>query len=225
LLLQEDRAIVSNIPGTTRDVIEDTIILSGIKFRFIDTAGIRQTTDILEGLGIERTLQKIDTADIIIYLFNIAEINITELHDEISALGNDKKLLLVANHIDIIDAQKLQTIQTELNLTYPDAIYISAKQNQGIDVLISTLLNRSKIDDIIQQAQNSSVVTNIRHLHALQSAQTYLQNIQYSIENQISTDFLVVDIKLALQALGSITGEISNDEVLGEIFSKFCIGK
>jgi tRNA modification GTPase len=221
-LLNEERAIVSEIAGTTRDTIEDEITLNGVRFRFIDTAGIRQTIDIIEAKGVQRTFEKIKQAAIVLYLLDPRETPETELLQIIADLKNantnNSKLLLVINKADD------QSVINSLNLfanSY-DFIFISAKENINMDILQTALLTAASVNTI---NPDEVMVSNIRHLEALQKTESALNSVLYGIDNPVTSDFLVTDIKQALYFIGEITGEITTDDLLETIFSKFCIGK
>ncbi len=228
LLLNEDKAIVSEIAGTTRDVIEDTINLEGITFRFIDTAGLRETSDIIETLGIERTRQKIEQAKVVLYMID-AEDEKENVKTELQYLldefeDENKKFILVVNKID-----KLQAY--EMNHKFSDVwkksmgtpvILLSALEETNISILISELLKVVNIDSI---GENDIVVTNARHYEALLKINEGIDRVFNGLENEISSDFIAMDIREILHFLGEISGEITTDEILGNIFEKFCIGK
>lgn len=222
VFLNEERAIVSEIAGTTRDTIEDEITLNGVRFRFIDTAGIRQTTDVIEAKGVERTFEKIKQAAVVLYLFDPRETPEAELLQISADLKqtnpNNSKLLLVVNKADD------ETVNASLNLfaNAYDFIFISAKEKINIDILQDALLKAASINTI---NTDEVIVSNIRHLEALQKTETALNSVLYGIDNPITSDFLVTDIKQALYFIGEITGEITTDDLLETIFSKFCIGK
>ncbi len=228
-LLNEERAIVSDIAGTTRDTIEDEINIKGISFRFIDTAGIRDTDDIIEAKGVEKTFEKIQSSAIVIYLFDPSESNGAELQKIIQDLliittKNKSQLILVANKTD------KQHIGINLDLaTLPfnddlekEIIKISAIQHLGIDQIEERLL---KLIHYNQHQQGDVILTNIRHVEALQKSSDALHRVLHGIDNPVTSDFLAMDIKEALHYLGEITGAISTDDLLDNIFSKFCIGK
>lgn len=223
-LLNEDKAIVSDIHGTTRDVIEDTINIQGITFRFIDTAGIRETHDTIETLGIERTFKKLEQADVALWIIDSTEalLQMKALSGKILPLCKDKKLILVFNKVELIlDSQKKeleQKAQNE-NLEY---IFISAKHKENTQKLEEILVKSAALPAI---SQNDVIVTNIRHYEALTKALEAIHRVQQGLERNISGDFLSQDIRECSHFLGEITGSISNDEVLGNIFSHFCIGK
>ncbi len=232
-LLNEERAIVSHIAGTTRDVIEDELILNGIRFRFIDTAGIRKATDEIEKIGIQKTYEKIGEAKVVIFLIDACALskNATCHHPEHDKVLQDfetelnniaqkyphKKILIVVNKIDQID---LKDYQTDTN-QYP-LIEISAKHKTGLDRLTSqltSLVNKGLLD------QNEVVVSNARHYQALTEALQSIIHVNQALDNDVSTDLLTIDIRAALHSLGEITGEITTDDLLDNIFRNFCIGK
>jgi tRNA modification GTPase len=211
-LLNEDKSIVSDIAGTTRDAIEDTLIIDGYNFRFIDTAGIRNTTDTIENLGIEKTLEKANKSDIILFIIDASQ----KLESQIVELNkvrkdNSAKVLVIVNKIDVSNI--------ELNENY---IPISAKNREGVSTLKNKLLkfiNTEKISD------NDSIVSNLRHYEQLQLTLLEIKSITDGLESGISGDFLSINIRQALFHLGSITGEVTTDDLLANIFGKFCIGK
>ena len=219
-LLNEDRAIVSEIAGTTRDTIEDEISIEGISFRFIDTAGIRETTDTVESIGIKRTFEKMDSARAVIYLFDAAREH-AEVHTELRAIQErlgDKELIILANKIDLASEQALRA---EFD-SWANFIPISALQNQGVEDLKAHLLQL-----VNTGALNSgeTIVTNRRHHRALLDALNSLVRTEETMHAGLSGDLMAQDIRQALYHLGEITGEITTDDLLGNIFSKFCIGK
>lgn len=222
-LLNEERAIVSEIAGTTRDTIEDVININGITFRFIDTAGLRTTSDIIETAGIERTLKKVEQAHIILYIFDISQDSLTEVETEIKELlkftnSEHKKLIVIANMTD-----KLVEIPSHFKeFVEWETIFISAKRNENINLIIESLLNsaQSEITD-----SNSTIVSNARHFDALKKSLESIENIEEGMFSNLSGDLIAIDIRTALYYLSEITGEIANDDILGAIFSKFCIGK
>ena len=220
-LLNEDKAIISDIAGTTRDSIEDEITLDGICFRFIDTAGIRETEDTIEKIGIQKTFDKIDLAAYVLHLVDPADFkeNYLELLKELEAFKSkypNKKLILVFNKED----QNLSTDIPDEIANYP-TVSISAKMNSNIDQLINLLTKHFKINP----TQDQSIVTNSRHYGSLYAAQKEVTAIQNGLSNGISGDLLAIDLRQALFHLGEITGEVTNDELLGNIFANFCIGK
>lgn len=224
LLLNEEKAIVSNIHGTTRDVIEDTIVFNGITFRLIDTAGIRETKDAIETIGIERTFQKIEEASIVLWVIDAKSSteHIEELANQILPLAKDKKIILVFNKIDIITTDDLQALQQILNDKIEDRLFISAKRELGTNALEDKLVELANIPQIGEQ---DIIVTNLRHYEALQNALTAILRVSFGLEHETPTDFIAQDIRECLHYIGEITGDISTDEILGNIFSKFCIGK
>jgi tRNA modification GTPase len=218
-LLNEERAIVSEIAGTTRDTIEDEIHLGGITFRFIDTAGLRETADQIESIGIRKAFEKIDQARVVLYLFDAAappEDLETHLH-EIVARASNKPVLVIATKIDRGIAA------LDLNLKGLRFLEISAKANTGIDELKHALL---EVVGIAALSNNEVVVTNARHYEALQKALVAVDKTQEGIAHQLTTELLASEVREALRHLGNITGAIEVDrDILGTIFSKFCIGK
>lgn len=224
LLLNEEKAIVSNIHGTTRDVIEDTIVFNGITFRLIDTAGIRETKDAIETIGIERTFQKIEEASIVLWVIDAKSSteHIEELANQILPLAKDNKIILVFNKIDIITTDDLQALQQILNDKIEDRLFISAKRELGTNELEDKLVELANIPQIGEQ---DIIVTNLRHYEALQNALTAILRVSFGLEHETPTDFIAQDIRECLHYIGEITGDISTDEILGNIFSKFCIGK
>jgi len=224
-LLKEDRAIVSDIHGTTRDAIEDTVVIEGLMFRFIDTAGLRETHDTIERLGIERTFQKIEQASIVLWVIDLTN-DIHENEQLIAHIINrteGKKLILTLNKADkLTDGERTRKTDTysQLNEEY---IIISAKSDGDIASLERRLVKVSKIPQI---GENDAIVTNMRHYEALVRALSSLERVNEGLDTGISTDFLSQDIRECLLHLGEITGQqISTEEVLENIFNKFCIGK
>ncbi|NOY49047.1 MAG: tRNA uridine-5-carboxymethylaminomethyl(34) synthesis GTPase MnmE [Chlorobi bacterium] len=221
-LLNEERAIVSEIPGTTRDSIEDTIVIDGYTFRFIDTAGLRESNDKIESMGIERTYEKMEQARLILYVCDISRASkedIEEVFEEFKKYmeDGDKHFIFVANKIDHLD----ETPHKLTGLLDCETVFISAKRKENIHLLASTLVEYVKgmnLDDNI-------IVNNSRHYEALKKSFEALAEVEQGFGNNIPTDLISVDIRSALHHLGTITGEITNDEVLGNIFGKFCIGK
>jgi len=218
-LLNENRAIVSEIAGTTRDTIEEVLNIDGILFRLIDTAGIRQhTNDIIESIGVERSLEKMSQADVVIYLFDVNEISKEELQVVIHEL-QEKNIhhLLVGNKIDLSTDDVLADKFSNINV-----LYISAGNKKNVEVLKQRL-----VDEVIggQLKSESNIVSNARHYEALRLVHQSLLDIQQGMAINISGDLLSLDIRRCLHYLGEITGEISNEDQLDYIFSKFCIGK
>ena len=215
-LLNESRAIVSDIAGTTRDTIEETLNIKGILFRLIDTAGIRShTTDAIEGMGIEKSKEKMKQADIVLYIFDAANETVESLQEQINEFKTAQiNYLLVANKTD------LATIIPDL--PYENFLKISAKEKTGILNLEDALYKNSVAETLTEEG---TIVSNTRHFEALQNLQTHLQSIEYGLQQNLSGDLLTPDINNALYQLGEITGEITNEDKLDYIFSKFCIGK
>ena len=220
-LLNEDKAIVSDIAGTTRDSIEDEITLEGVCFRFIDTAGIRETENTIEKIGIKKTREKIELASFVFHLVDPTEFlkNQNPLTTELRAFKSqypNKKLLVVFNKKDQNHMFKIpEQIQGY------QSVSISAKMNSNIDVLIELLTDHFKLNP----TQDQSIVTNSRHYGSLYAAQKEVIAIQNGLSNGLSGDLLSIDLRQALFHLGEITGEVTNDELLGNIFKNFCIGK
>lgn len=227
-LLNEERAIVSDIHGTTRDAIEDVVNIQGITFRFIDTAGIRNTKDKIENLGIQITYNKIKQASVALLIVdaNDSDNKIEEATGDILRIINREQqhLIIAVNKIDLVDTNKLSEhfAKLQLPVAEKDIIFISAKQNEHLDKLISTLLDTINLKAL---DNNETIVTNARHYEALSNALESLKRVEKGLANGISGDFLAQDIREALHFIGSITGDITTDEVLGTIFKNFCIGK
>lgn len=217
-LLNEERAIVSHIPGTTRDTIEEVLNIQGINFRLIDTAGIREATDAIEQIGVQRTMEKISQSALLVYVFDAAEITIEELNKDIESLQKPGvTMLVVANKADLLNPEQLSA------LPHTDrAIIISAKQKRHIDELKHKIYSSAVKD---QLSGDETLVTNIRHLEALQKTEEALVRVLGGIDGSITSDFLSMDIKQALHYLGEIVGVVTTDDLLENIFSKFCIGK
>ena len=222
-LLNEDKAIVSNIAGTTRDAIEDELIIEGIKFRFIDTAGIRQTDDTVESIGIEKTFAKMAQSQVIIQLLDAAAISKANAADVLSSVAKtkaqypEKETLVVLNKMDLADKTLVSKMFSELK-----PVCMSAKTGEGVELL------KTKLLDLVQTGQlhnNDTIITNARHYDALRLALENIQNVQEGLQTGLSGDLLAIDIREALYHFGRITGEISTDDLLGNIFANFCIGK
>lgn len=221
VLLEEERAIVSEIPGTTRDTIEDEVSIQGVLFRFIDTAGIRKTEDHVEAIGVQRTFEKIKQAAIVIYMFDVHEITRRELELTLEEIKHDvgnTELILLGNKIDKEDDFLIRQEFAGID----DIIFISAKENLNVDKLTNRLL-----DLFDKQTLNVSetVITNARHVEALQNTYNSLQKVFEGLNTGIPGDLLAIDIRNALHNLGLITGEVTTDDLLENIFSRFCIGK
>lgn len=224
-LLKEEKAIVSDIHGTTRDVIEDTVNIAGITFRFIDTAGIRETTDTIETIGIERTFQKIEQADIVLWLLDAREAleQYDLLSEKILPLTKEKELILVINKSDLTDSVKQNSIATKLQAGNQDKlIFISAKENKNLDQLSHLLVQAANLPAV---SQNDVIVTNVRHYQALTRALESIHRVQEGLNTNISGDFLAQDIRETIFHLNDIAGEVTTDMVLQNIFENFCIGK
>jgi tRNA modification GTPase len=216
-LLNEDRAIVSEIPGTTRDLIEDEITLGGVNFRFIDTAGLRETVDKVESLGIERTRQKMKQSSLIIYLFDVNTTTEKELIEDLSELRNiETPYVVVGNKIDAGS----KSVKSYKN--FDGIVFISAAHKAGIDTLKDKLLEMVNLKSF---KTGNVVVTNMRHYESLVNTREALDGVLEGLNTLVSGDFLAQDIRRALYYLGEITGEITTDDLLENIFSKFCIGK
>ena len=236
-LLNEERAIVSDIAGTTRDTIEDEISIGGIGFRFIDTAGIRETTDTIEGLGIQRTFEKIEAAQVVIYLFDAAPYasgtsstgrTYSVAQTEIEKIKNRypaKNLIVVANKVDKLSDVEINMLQSAIHdptTGRADLLLLSAKTGNGVEELQNKLLDFVNTGAL---RNNETIVTNSRHYDALLKALEEILKVQEGIENNLSGDLLAIDLRQALYHLGEITGTVSTDELLGNIFANFCIGK
>ena len=224
MLLHEEKAIVSDIHGTTRDVIEDTINIQGLSFRLIDTAGIRDTTDQIESIGIERTFKKIEQANIILWIADTStsDEHIEELAAKILPVVEGKKLILVFNKVDAVSSERKANKENLLADEIPERIFISAKYEQGTDNLENLLVQSANIPEISEQ---DIIVTNMRHYEALEKALTAIRRVSDGLDLNIFGDFLSQDLRECMHYLGEITGQISTDDILGNIFSKFCIGK
>lgn len=218
-LIKEDRAIVSDIAGTTRDTIEETFNLGGLTYRLIDTAGIRShTADIIESIGIEKTYEKIRMASIVVYLFDAIETSEEELMKALKEFESLQAIIIpVANKIDLADPKALMEKYARVS----DIIYLSSKNQTGLNLLQQRLLAAVETDKI----NNDVVITNIRHYKALTDAAHALQQVLESMEQNRTGELLAFDIRKSIYHLGEITGEITTDDLLANIFSKFCIGK
>ena len=227
-LLRDERALVSDIHGTTRDVIEDTITIAGTLFRFIDTAGIRETDDTIESMGIERTFKKLNEAQLVLWVIdaNTETTKIQELGQRIMEDSTDKTLLVVVNKIDTLDDCKRREIESFMHEFIGNrgtAVYISAKNDIGLDNLEQTLVKCAALPETSDA--NQVIVTNARHYEALLHASEAITRAIDGLSMGISGDFVSQDIRECMHYIGEITGEISTDEILGSIFSRFCIGK
>ena len=222
-LLNEDKAIVSNIAGTTRDAIEDELIIEGIKFRFIDTAGIRHTDDTVESIGIKKTFAKMAESQVIIQLLDASLISKANTADILASLVEtkaqypEKETLVVLNKMDLADKALLSKVFSEL-----EPLHMSAKTGTGVELLKTKLLDMVHMGKL---QNNDTIITNARHYDALRLALENIQKVQVGMQTGLSGDLLAIDIREALYHFGRITGEISTDDLLGNIFANFCIGK
>ena len=230
-LLNEERAIVSEIAGTTRDTIEDELVIGGIGFRFIDTAGIRETADIIESLGIRKTFEKIEQAQVVLYLVDGSRLSVDgKLETLLLEVGKtrnqfpQKPILVIINKKDLILPENASIIDKKLttNNQQLTTIYISAKENVGVDELKNQLLSFVNTGAL---RNNETIVTNTRHYDSLLKALDEIQKVNYGLQANISSDLMAIDIREALYHFGMITGQVTNDELLGNIFANFCIGK
>ncbi|PXY46521.1 tRNA uridine-5-carboxymethylaminomethyl(34) synthesis GTPase MnmE [Flavobacterium hydrophilum] len=230
-LLNEERAIVSDIAGTTRDTIEDELVIGGIGFRFIDTAGIRETKDVVESIGIKKTFEKIEQAQVVLYLVDGCLLSVDGKLDnllvEINKTQNQypqKPILVIINKKDLLSKEVIDRIDAKLttNNQQPTTIYISAKQKIGVEELKNQLLSFVNTGAL---RNNDTIVTNTRHYDSLLKALDEIQKVKFGLETNLSSDLIALDIREALYQFGLITGQVSNDELLGNIFANFCIGK
>ena len=221
-LLNEEKAIVSDIAGTTRDAIEDEIALKGVTYRFIDTAGIRDTKDVVENIGIQKTFENIEKAQLVLHLIDASnKLDLNSLSKEEQELQEkypQKKILTLLNKADALSDKQI----AELSTIQPNWILISAKQKTGLDTLLNHLTNLVNTGALSNQ---QTVVSNSRHFEALNKAFAALSEVQKGMDQNISSDLMAIDIRQALFHLGEITGEITTDDLLGNIFANFCIGK
>lgn len=233
-LLNEERAIVSDIAGTTRDTIEDELVINGMSFRFIDTAGIRETKDVVESIGIQKTFEKIEQAQVVLFLVDGSQLSVSDsqlsidkLKIEIQQIRNkypQKTLLIIINKKDLISAELIGMINNQLTTEngQQKTLFISAKNKEGIDDLKNTLLSFVNTGAL---RNNETIVTNTRHYDSLLKALEEIQKVKWGLNSGISSDLMAIDIRSALYFFGEITGEVTNDELLGNIFANFCIGK
>jgi tRNA modification GTPase len=223
-LLNEERAIVSDIAGTTRDTIEDELVINGIGFRFIDTAGIRETQDHVESIGIQKTFEKIEQAQVVMFLVDSTELTMESLERlkvEVEKIKNkypQKALLTIFNKKDKLEERLLQNLELQIE----NSIFISAKQKVGIEELKNELMYFVNTGAL---RNNETIVTNTRHYDSLLKALEEIQKVKWGLDSKISSDLMAIDIRSALHFFGEITGEVTNDELLGNIFANFCIGK
>ncbi|WP_291129372.1 tRNA uridine-5-carboxymethylaminomethyl(34) synthesis GTPase MnmE [Flavobacterium sp. UBA7682] len=227
-LLNEERAIVSDIAGTTRDTIEDELVIEGISFRFIDTAGIRETKDVVESIGIKKTFEKIEQAQVVMYLVDSVQcsaISLESLNIEIGKIKNQfplKPIIVVLNKVDKLSQTELTTILNQITTYSIQPITISAKNKEGIEELKNQLMSFVNTGAL---RNNETIVTNTRHYDSLLKALEEIQKVRFGMDTNLSSDLMAIDIKQALYYFGEITGEVTNDELLGNIFANFCIGK
>ncbi len=222
-IFNEEKAIVSETPGTTRDAIEDTIIIDGIAFRFIDTAGLRDPDDKIESLGVEKTYQKIDQASIILYLFDASETTINEINETIEEFmhvidDKSKKMILIANKIDLL----MEIPKNFRNLVDLETIFVSAKRKENINLITDRLQETFRKE---LPAGEDVIVSNTRHHQALKKTLQLVKTVRKGINKKLSGDLVSTDLRAALYHLGTITGEVTTEDILDNIFSKFCIGK
>jgi tRNA modification GTPase len=222
-LLNEERAIVSDIAGTTRDTIEDELIIDGISFRFIDTAGIRETKDVVESIGIKKTFEKIEHSQVVIYLFDSTEFitSSSQFKIEIEKIKNQfplKPLLIIGNKADKLSPDEVINLKSEIE----NILLISAKEKIGIEELKNQLLSFVNTGAL---RNNETIVTNTRHYDSLLKALEEIQKVKFGLQTNLTSDLIAIDIRQALFYFGEITGEVTNDELLGNIFANFCIGK
>ena len=217
-LLNEDKAIVSDIPGTTRDSIEDSLVIDGINFRFTDTAGLRETKDVIESKGIEKTKEKINSARILIYLFDSNDTSFKEINSDLKSFKReDLSILLVRNKVDLKNTNQILINELEKF----EIIEISANNADSVNLLKKRLINEINI----LNPYTDTVISNSRHYEALMNALKAIEEVNIGLKSDISGDLLSVDIRKSIEHLAEITGEITNDDVLGNIFANFCIGK
>jgi tRNA modification GTPase len=234
-LLNEERAIVSEIAGTTRDTIEDELVIQGIGFRFIDTAGIRATEDVVESIGIRKTFEKMEQAQVVIYLISYAQFSfapgnnsqltvdnaVENANLEVQKIRNQyplKPLLVIGNKSD----QLSESEKTKIENAIPGILLISAKKNAGTETLKDKLLSFVNTGAL---RNNETIVTNTRHYDSLLKALEEIQKVKFGLQTNLSSDLMAIDIREALYHFGMITGQVTNDELLGNIFANFCIGK
>ena len=218
-LLNDEKAIVSDIPGTTRDSIEDSLVIDGINFRFTDTAGLRETTDYIESKGIEKTISKIKSSKILLYLFDANDTNIDEINNSIDKFKRDDlSIILVRNKIDlsIQNTQLLKEVKSICNL-----LEIEATDTKSVESLKERLIKEVEL----LNPYTDVIISNSRHYEALINALRAIEEVNEGLMNSLSGDLLSVDIRRSIEYLAEITGEITNDDILGNIFANFCIGK
>ena len=224
-LLNDERAIVSEIAGTTRDTIEDELTIGGIGFRFIDTAGIRETKDVVESIGIKKTFQKIEQAQVVLYILDgrwmLEAGSLQSVKNEIEKIKNKfplKPIVVIANKADLLISEQKDSIQSTIDTIQ----FLSAKEKTGIEDLKNQLLSFVNTGAL---RNNETIVTNTRHYDSLLKALEEIQKVKFGLNSGLPSDLMAIDIKQALYYFGEITGEVTNDELLGNIFANFCIGK
>lgn len=226
-LLMEEKAIVSEIPGTTRDTIEDTIVIEGIEYRFIDTAGLRETSDVIEKLGIKKTHEKINQASVILLIDEVSD-SYESINKRIQTIRkmigeSEKRLIILINKVDQVSEELQHVLADKIDVKEKESLlFISAKKKSGLDDL------RKNLSEVIAKEKLNSesvIITNIRHYEALLHVSESLARVMTGLEDQIPEDLIAIDIRQAIHYLGEITGEITTDEILGNIFKNFCIGK
>ncbi len=224
-LLNEERAIVSDIAGTTRDTIEEVVNIKGVPFRMIDTAGIRAAKDAIEAIGVQKTFEKIEQSAMIVYVFDPKEISLEEAQTDIQQIAekNNVPLLILANKTDLLNDVELNEIKNWGKQNFDQNFISISAIKQSEAQFLKDLLYESLIKKDV--AQESVLVSNVRHFDALKKSDEALSNVLNGIETNLSGDFLAIDIRQALHYLGEITGAVTTDDLLGNIFSKFCIGK
>jgi tRNA modification GTPase len=221
-LLNEEKAITSKIPGTTRDLIEDVIHIEGILFRFIDTAGLAETENEIERIGIERTIKRIAKADILLYLFDTTLLNKDEVAEDIRRLNLKSLSVLVANKLDKLSETEIEQVKTNFSGFKEDLIFISSKFGDNIENLKKILLKKLDLENFLG---DYTIITNERHYRILKEILSGINDINKAIAQKLSKDFIAIDARRILNLIGEITGEVSTEEILGNIFSRFCIGK
>ena len=218
-LLNEEKAIVSDIAGTTRDAIEDEIVINGVTFRFIDTAGIRDTKDVIENIGIKKTYENIEKAQLVLSLIDAEDFKIDEKKNaDLEKKYPNKKIVTVFNKIDLLNDTQIEKLKS----ISQDAIFISSKEKSGIKLLKEQLTDLVNIGAL---SNNQNIVSNSRHFEALTNALKSIKEVEKGMDLNISSDLIAIDIRQALFHLGEITGEVTTDDLLGNIFANFCIGK
>lgn len=218
-LLNEDKAIVSDIAGTTRDAIEDEMVINGVSFRFIDTAGIRETKDVVEIIGIKKTFEKIEQAQLVLHLIDAEEVsNIKSKIEELKSKYPSKRILTIVNKSDLLSPEEISTLNTQ----HSNLIFISAKTKTGINQLLDELTVLTNVGAL---TNNQTIVSNSRHFEALTNALSSIKDVEKGMGINLSSDLLAIDIREALHHLGLITGAVTTDDLLGNIFANFCIGK